>query len=145
MAEETVAVSALAPYRHRRLSLALGTGVSVVNGHADAAGALVVRYETLAGRALVGAEGSLWLVGGLHAEGSLLATGSLGVTRRLELGMGGGLRLDGTGVGPALDLALRVPMAHNLRLYLRYDGALLLHDGTFDGQNAGTAGLETSW
>ena len=145
MAEDSIEVTGLASYRHRRLSFALGTGVSVVNGHADAAGSFVLRYETAAGRGLVGAEGSLWLVGGLHAEGSLLATGSRAITRRLELGIGGGLRIGGTGVGPALDLALRVPLAHQLRVYLRYDGALLLHDGTVDGQNAGTAGLETSW
>jgi len=144
-AAEEVMVMGLSPYHRRRLSLALGTGLSVVNGRADAAGALVARFETGAGRTLVGVEGSLWLVGGLHAEGSLLGTATRGIARRLELGVGGGLHLTGTGVGPALDLALRVPLAHELRLYLRYDGALILHDGTFDGQNAGTAGIETSW
>lgn len=146
-AEEMIEVTGLSAYSYRthRLAVALGTGVSVVNGNADAAGSLAVRYERYIGRGALGAEGSLWLVGGLHAQGSLFATGSVVITRRLELGVGGGLRLTGTGVGPGLDLALRVPLVHQLRLFVRYDGALLLHDGTLDGQNAGTAGLETSW
>ena len=146
-AEEMIEVTGLSAYsyRTRRLSLSLGTGVSVVNGNADAAGSLSLRYEKYVGRGALGAEGSLWLVGGLHAQGSLFATGSIAIARRLELGMGGGLRVTGTGVGPALDLALRVPLVHQLRIYVRYDGGLLLHDGTLDGQNAGTAGLETSW
>jgi hypothetical protein len=127
------------------LTLGLGTGVSVVNGHADAAAALVARHEHVLPRGAIGVEGSVWFVGGLHAQGSLLATGELALSRHVDLGLGGGLRLTGTGVGPALALALRVPLVHSLRLYLRYDGALLLHDGTVDGQNVGTAGLETSW
>jgi Ca-activated chloride channel family protein len=145
MAEE-VMVAGLAPYRHgRRLSFALGTGVSVVNGNADATGQLVARYEVALGRGLVGAEGSLWLVGGFHGEGSLLAIGSRGITRRLELGFGAGLHVTGAAAGPALDLALRVPVTSALRLFVRYDGALLLHDGTTDGQNAASAGIEATW
>jgi Ca-activated chloride channel family protein len=132
-------------YRRHWLTLGLGTGVSVVNGHADAAAALVARHEHVLPRGAIGVEGSVWFVGGLHAQGSLLATGELALSRHVDLGLGGGLRLTGTGVGPALGLALRVPLVHSLRLYLRYDGALLLHDGTVDGQNVGTAGLETSW
>jgi Ca-activated chloride channel family protein len=145
VAEEAVMVTGLAPYRHRRLSFAAGTGISVVNGNADVTGQLVARYERAAGKSLVGAEGSLWLVGGVHAEGSLLAIGSRGITRHLELGLGGGVHLTGNGVGPALDLALRIPLTRSLRLFLRYDGALLLHDGTMDGQNAASAGIETTW
>jgi Ca-activated chloride channel family protein len=138
-------VSATSSRRRQRFSFALGAGVAVVNGNADVTGQLVARYERAAGRNLVGAEGSLWLVGGIHGEGSLLATGSRGITRRLELGIGAGLHLTGDAVGPALDLALRIPLTRALRLYLRYDGALLLHDGTKDGQNAVSAGIETTW
>jgi hypothetical protein len=145
VAGETVMVTGLSSYRHRRLSFAVGTGVSVVNGNADVTGQLVARYERATGKSLVGAEGSLWLVGGVHAEGSLLAIGSRGITRHLELGLGGGVHLTGNGVGPALDLALRIPLTRSLRLFLRYDGALLLHDGTTDGQNAVSAGIETTW
>jgi hypothetical protein len=145
VASESVMVSNLTPYRRRRFSVALGTGVSVVNGNADVTGQLVARYEHVLGNGLVGAEGSLWLVGGVHGEGSLLAIGSRGITRRLELGIGAGVHLTGDAAGPALDLALRVPLTRSLRLFLRYDGALLLHDGTTDGQNAVSAGIETTW
>jgi hypothetical protein len=145
LADESVEVTGLSYDRRHAFSVGLGTGVSVVNGNADAAGSLAVRYEHFLPRGSVGAEGSLWLVGGLHAQGSLLATGDLALTRRLDLGIGAGLRLTGTGLGPAFDLALRIPLAHRLRLFLRYDGALLLHDGIVDGQSLGTAGLETSW
>lgn len=143
---EEVTISSLSPVRGGgRLSFALGSGVSVVNGNTDVTGQIVARYERVAGKNLVGAEGSLWLVGGIHGEGSLLAVGSRGITRRLELGIGAGLHLTGVAAGPAFDLALRIPLTRDLRLVLRYDGALLLHDGTTDGQNAGTAGIEATW
>jgi hypothetical protein len=145
VATESVMVAGLSSVRRHRLSFALGTGVSVVNGNADVTGQLVARYEHVLGNGLVGAEGSLWLVGGVHGEGSLLAIGSRGITRRLELGIGAGVHLTGDAAGPALDLALRIPLTRSLRLFLRYDGALLLHDGTTDGQNAVSAGIETTW
>jgi hypothetical protein len=138
-------IAGLSSVRRHRLSFAVGTGVSVVNGNADVTGQLVARYEHVLGNGLVGAEGSLWLVGGVHGEGSLLAIGSRGITRRLEVGIGAGVHLTGDAAGPAFDLALRIPLTRSLRLFLRYDGALLLHDGTTDGQNAVSAGIETTW
>jgi hypothetical protein len=143
---EAVTISSLSPVRGGgRLSFALGSGVAVVNGNTDVTGQIIARYERVAGKNLVGAEGSLWLVGGIHGEGSLLAVGSRGITRRLELGIGAGIHLTGVAAGPAFDVALRIPLTRDLRLFLRYDGALLLHDGTTDGQNAGTAGIEATW
>jgi hypothetical protein len=146
VSEEVMVTGLASSYRHgRRFSIAAGTGVSIVNGNTDVTGQLVLRYERGVGAGLVGAEGSLWLVGGVHGEGSLLATGSRGITRRLELGIGAGLHLTGSAAGPALDLALRMPLMRDLRLFLRYDGALLLHDGAKDGQNAVSAGIEATW
>jgi len=43
--------------------------------------------------------------------------------------------------GPALDLELRYRVPAPLWLVLRYDAALLFHDGTRDGQNTGTFGI----
>src|SRR6185312_4309906 len=130
--------------RRVRFAAALGGGLHVVNGTATGVGALTVRVET-GYRTAVGGEASLWLVGGLHAEGSLLATARRGIARHLELGAGAGLRISGTGTGPALDFSLGVPFARGLRLYLRYDGALLLHDSTFDGENAASLGVEATF
>lgn len=142
MAEST----AISSYRRLRLSASLGGGLHLVNGNADALGGLALRAET-GYRTLVGGEASLWLVGGLHGEGSLLATvARRGIARtRLELGGGAGLRITGRAVGPALDLTLRVPFTRTTRFFLRYDGALLLHDSTFDGENATSLGVEASF
>ena len=132
--------------RRLRLTAGLGGGLHLVNGNADALGGVALRGE-VGGRTLYGGEASLWLVGGLHAEGSLLATvARRGVMHtRLELGAGAGLRITGSAAGPALDLALRVPLLRNVRLVLRYDGALLLHGSTFDGENATSLGVEASF
>ncbi|HSN25895.1 MAG TPA: VIT domain-containing protein [Kofleriaceae bacterium] len=144
---ETIAESAaISSDRRLRLSAALGGGLHLVNGNADALGGIALRVET-GYRTLVGGEASLWLVGGLHGEGSLLATvARRGIARtRLELGGGAGLRITGRAVGPALDLTLRVPFSRTARVFLRYDGALLLHDSTFDGENATSLGVEASF
>ena len=131
-----------------RLSAALGGGVSLVNHSGSALGVVSGRFEVgVANRTLVGVEGSLWVVDGHGAEGTLLTTiarrGFL--VPRLELGAGFGIHL-GEGTGPALDLVLRIhtPVRH-LAVYLRYDGALLYHDATRDGQNTETFGLEAGF
>jgi hypothetical protein len=62
-----------------------------------------------------------------------------------ELGAGGGVRF-ADGIGPALELVLRVPLwLRSVAPYLRYDGALLVHDHTRDVQNAATVGIEASF
>jgi Ca-activated chloride channel family protein len=142
--EITVAAEPVSVDRRHRVSVAVSSGVSVVRGHADVAGILTGRLELAHGVTEVGIEGSGWLVGGLHGEGSLLATASRAIARRLELGIGAGLHVTGSALGPALDLALRVPLTHQLRFFLRYDGALLVHEG-IEAQHTGTAGFETSW
>jgi hypothetical protein len=132
--------------RRTRLSLALGGGLSVVNGEVAALGALTGRVE-LGGRTRFGLEGSLWLVDGLSGQGSLLGTASVrGIARRFELAIGSGLRITGDAAGPAFNLTLRTRLPlPGVSTYLRYDGALLLHDGTYDGQNAGSVGVEASF
>ena len=52
----------------------------------------------------------------------------------------------GPGAGPAGELVLRtrLPVRH-AATYLRYDGALLFHDGTRDGQNTTTIGVEATF
>ena len=142
---EAISVADYEGGRRLRLSAALGAGLHVVNGNTDALGGFALRAET-GYRTVIGGEASLWLVGGLHAEGSLLAT----VTRRiastrLELGGGAGLRITGRDAGPALNLTLRTPLTRTTRFYLRYDGAFLLHDSTFDGENATSLGVEASF
>lgn len=142
---ETIALSDYGGRRRLQLSAALGAGLHIVNGTADALGGLAVRAET-GYRTAFGGEASLWLVGGLHAEGSLLATvARRGIATHLELGGGAGLRITGRTVGPAFDLTLRAPLWRTTRFYLRYDGALLLHDSTFDGENAASLGVEASF
>jgi hypothetical protein len=50
--------------------------------------------------------------------------------------------------GPAFSLSLRaVPLTLRGRFaaYVRYDGALRFHDGTYDGVNAATGGIEWRW
>jgi len=131
-----------------RLSAALGGGVSLVNHSGRALGVVAGRFEVgVANRTLVGAEGSLWVVDGHGAEGTILATVARRgfLVPRLELGAGFGIHL-GEGAGPALDLVLRIhtPIRH-LAVYLRYDGALLYHDATRDGQNTETFGLEAGF
>jgi Ca-activated chloride channel family protein len=143
---ETVELRGEAPFEmhHRRLSFAAASGLAVEHGNADYVAAFAARYELRARRALFGGEGSVWLVGG-HVEGTALATIGRGLGRLLELRGGLGLHL-GYELGPALDLVLRarLPVPH-LGAFLRYDGALLFHDGTRDGQNTATVGIEASF
>lgn len=131
--------------RRFRASLGLGGGLVLQNDTRAAAIALDLRVEARRGRSLVGVEGSLVLVDGLHAQGRVLASfARVGVARWLEIGVGFGLHVGG-GVGPAGAFAVRLhlPPAPWLAAYLRYDGALLVQpDGSRDGQNTATGGLE---
>ena len=143
---ESIVLSAQSEGRHAlRLSAALGTGL-VFGSSAEPLGTIAARVEG-GDRTLLGVEGSLWLVDGLHAQGTIL--GTVGrrpfLDRHLELRAGVGVHLGG-GLGPALNLALRwrLPVRH-LALFLRYDGALIRLDAVDDGQNVGTLGLESSW
>ncbi|HTR51532.1 MAG TPA: VIT domain-containing protein [Kofleriaceae bacterium] len=142
-AEADVVTEGFSARSVRRLSLALATGLAVEHGSTDYLAALAARYE-VGGRTLIGGEASLWLVGG-SASGTLLGTVGRHVGARLELRGGIGLHL-GDELGPALDLAVRarLPVPH-LGAFLRYDGALLFHDSTHDGQNAATIGIEASF
>ncbi|HEX5061320.1 MAG TPA: VIT domain-containing protein [Kofleriaceae bacterium] len=132
-------------YKQRRLTLSLGGGVSVVNGDAAPQLGLALRLDW--GRETrIGGEASVWLVDGLHGQGNVLATVAQRIARRLELGIGGGLRFTGDVAGPALNLTLRSHLPiRGLSTFLRYDGALLIHDGTYDGQNGGSFGFEASF
>jgi Ca-activated chloride channel family protein len=128
-----------------RLALALGAGIAVERHTNTGIGAVSGRVE-VGGRTLVGAEASLWFDGNLDVEGTVLATvARRGIARWLELGAGFGLHV-GNGAGPAVDLVLRthLPERH-IGFYLRYDGALLVHDTTRDGQNTATFGLEADF
>ena len=67
-----------------------------------------------------------------------------GIAPHLELGGGVGLHLGSDAASARRSIswcATHLPVAP-LWLYLRYDGALLFHDGTRDGQNTGTVGIE---
>lgn len=142
---ESIELTSISSSRRLRFTAALAGGVHVVNGDATGLGGVALRAET-GYRTMFGGEASLWLVDGLHGEGSLLATvARRGIAHRFELGAGAGLRITGASAGPALDFALRMPLSRLLRLTLRYDGALLLHGSTFDGENATTLGVEASW
>ena len=142
--EEMIEVAATAPARYRRLALGLGAGLAVSRGNADLASLVAARYE-LGGRTAFGVEGGLWLVGGLNLEGDVLATiARRHLVRTLEIRGGLGLRL-GDGAGPELNLELGLPLVRRFELLLRWDGALMFHDGTRDGLNTTTIGVETSF
>lgn len=146
MAEEIMVTSgSLAVERQQRFRLSLALGASREAGVTSALVAPRASFE-LGGRNRFGIEGSLWFVDGLDVEGTLLGTfDRLGLSRHLDLFAGLGLHF-GNGAGPAgaLELRWRFPLPH-VAAYLRYDGALLLHDSTRDGQNAGTVGVEASF
>jgi hypothetical protein len=129
--------------RYLRLDVSLGGGVAVVNGEGGFVQTTRVGLEAGRHRVLLGGEGTLWLSRGIHAEGTLLGTVAWRhLLPRTELGGGLGLHLGG-GIGPAFDLLVRHALPFRpLWLYLRYDAALLFHDGTRDGQNTGTIGIE---
>lgn len=129
------------PRRRARLSLALGAGIAVTNGDAAPLAAVTGRVD-FGYRTRLGFEGALWVVDGLHGQGNVLGVVSRSIARRLELGAGAGLRVTGSAAGPSFNVTLRTTLARHLATYLRYDGALLLHDQTRDGQNAVSAGME---
>lgn len=142
-AEEVMVMSSR---RRTRLSLALGPGLAIVNGDKAPVFELAARIERL-GELHIGGEASLWLVDGLHGQGHVLATvgKTFGPHHRFELGAGTGLTFSGTAAGPAVNFTLRTRLVRHVGFYLRYDGALLIHDGTYDGQNTPSAGVEASF
>ena len=131
---------------HLRIEGSIAGGVAVVNGTGSFVTIGHLGFERSVGTSLLlGADASLWVVPGNDVEGTLLGTVTRhGIARRFELGAGVGLHLGSdAGVGPAFDLVLRYMLPVSpLWLYLRYDGALLFHDGVRDGQNTGTVGIE---
>jgi Ca-activated chloride channel family protein len=141
---EDIEVEGYGARRRTRFSLALGGGLSVVDRTATPMFALSARVERL-GKLRVGGEASLWLVDGLHGQGHLLATLSTVLTHRFILGGGSGFTLTGDAAGPAVNLTLRTHVARSAGAYLRYDGALLIHSGSYDGQNTGSIGIEASF
>jgi Ca-activated chloride channel family protein len=130
--------------RRMRFSLSAGGGVSVRNGDAAPIVSLGMRAERPR-RPSLGGELNLRLVDGLHVEGTALATVGKRIIERLELRVGAGLTVNPDAAGPALNLTLRARIVPPLAAFLRYDGALLVHDGTFDGQNATSLGIEASF
>lgn len=127
-----------------RASLGLGGGLVLQEQTRRALIATNLRLEVGRGRTLIGAEGALWLVDGLHGQGHILVTfARLGLVRWLELGLGLGLHV-GEGAGPAgaVSLRLHLPPAPWVSAYLRWDGALLSQDGVRSGQNTTSLGVE---
>jgi Ca-activated chloride channel family protein len=141
MAEEDVMITGATSYEMRRLrfDLSVGGGAAIVNGDGVFVQTTRLGIER-GGRTLFGGEATLWLSRGITAEGTVLGTISRRVAPHLELGGGVGIHL-GDGVGPAFDLEVRYQLPVPLWLYLRYDAALLFHDGTRDGQNTATFGI----
>jgi Ca-activated chloride channel family protein len=130
---------------HYRFSLGLGGGVAAQAETSAPIVALAGRFDVRARKNMVGIDGSLWLVDGLHGQGRILLEYTrIGVARWFELGVGLGVHGGGTGVGPAGALVLRghLPVQPALSGYLRYDGALLLRNSTREGQNTFTLGVE---
>jgi len=130
---------------NRRLRFSLATGAVREAGNTSFLVAPRVSFE-VGGRTRFGFEGSLWFVDGLTLEGTTLATFSrLGLTRWVDVVGGLGLHL-GEALGPAVagELRIHLPVRH-VSTYLRYDGALLLHDSTRNGQNTGSIGVEASF
>ena len=141
---ESVSADGLAPTGHYlRIEGSLAAGVTVVKATSSFVTIGHLGFARSVGpRLLLGAEASLWVVPNVDVEGSLLGTITRVVSRRFELGAGVGLHL-GNGIGPAFDVLLRYQLPIDpLALYLRYDGALLFHEHTRDGQNTGTVGIE---
>ena len=137
--DETISASGLGYRSSLRFDFALGGGVAVVNG--DGGFVETTRFGIERGeRTLFGGEATLWLSRGITAQGTVLGTISRHVAPHLELGGGIGLHV-GDQLGPALDLEVRYHLPAPLWLFLRYDGALLFHDGTRDGQNTATFGI----
>jgi hypothetical protein len=129
-------------YSRRRGTLLAGGGLSLSGGERDGVVGIGGRLE-LGRTTLIGAEGTLLLVGGEVEGRLLLSIARRGIGRWLELGGGAGIHL-GTGVGPAASIGLRVylPPFPRVAPYLRYDGALMFDDGTRRGQHAITLGIE---
>jgi hypothetical protein len=147
-AAELVSISS-AGRRGLRITAGIGGGALVTGGQTGGLIAPSARLE-VGGRTLFGVGAALWLQTasaerGLDVQGQLLATfARRGVGLRwLEVGGGLGLQL-GKELGPAASASLRLhlPPSPRAAAYLRYDGALLLDEGTRTGQNAVTLGLE---
>lgn len=123
--------------------VALGAGVAYRDRDAAFVSMLRVGAEHEGPLLHLGGEASLWLDGSGHVEATVLGTLGRHVLRHVDANLGLGLHL-GPGAGPAADLMLRYALTYRaaLWLYLRYDAALLFHDGTTDGQHTGTVGIE---
>jgi len=137
--EALVTASGLEMRSRFRFDISVGAGVEVANGDGRFVQTTRLGIER-GGRTAFGGEATLWLSRGITAEGTVLGTISRYLTPHLELAGGAGLHL-GDALGPALDLELRYRVPAPLWLVLRYDAALLFHDGTRDGQNTGTFGI----
>jgi Ca-activated chloride channel family protein len=144
--DEAIEVTGYHEPSARRFRVSIASGVAHQAGSTDFVVAPRIAFD-IGRRTRFGIEGSLWFVGGnLNLEGTTLATISrLSVARRIDLLGGFGLHL-GNGLGPAgaAELRIHLPL-RNIATYLRYDGALLLHDNTRDGQNTGTIGIEAAF
>jgi Ca-activated chloride channel family protein len=141
---ESITVSGMSSRQRVRLALALGGGLSIAGGDTVPLVGITGRVD-VGGRTRFGGELALWLVDGAHAQGNVLATVASRIARRLELGFGAGLHITGDAAGPALNLTLRIPLIRHVTPYLRYDGAVLLHDQTYDGQHAASVGVEATF
>ncbi|CAN5194071.1 hypothetical protein BH11MYX1_BH11MYX1_50100 [soil metagenome] len=124
-----------------RVDLALGAGLAYRARESAFVSMLRVGVERGDREVHPGGEASLWLDGSGDVEATLLGTLGRHLAPRLDASLGLGLHL-GPGVGPAADVMLRYALPRPLWLYLRYDGALLFHDQTRDGQHTGTVGIE---
>jgi len=157
--EETIMLSRSMQRRALRISASLGGGVATrAPDETTALISLGARVE-YGSRTLFGAEASLWLVDGLHVQGSTLVTITRrGIARWLELGVGLGAhfaalgpKYAGIGYGPAGSLSLRIhlPPAPSVAGYLRYDGAVLVLDNFnnigLGSQHTLTIGVERSF
>ena len=124
-----------------RFELALGAGLSY-RAHASAFVSMLRVGVERGARALhLGGEAALWLDGAGEVEATLLGTLGRPLAPGLDVSLGLGLHL-APGAGPAAAVMLRYVLPRPLWLYLRYDGALLFHDQTRDGQHTGTVGIE---
>ena len=126
------------------LSAALGGGIAVDHG-ARSLLSLDARID-FDRRHVIGAEGSLWLIGGDRVEGRGLLTFTTDrIAGWLDLGLGAGVHLgDGTGIAGSLRLRTATPLPW-LRAFLRYDTALLLTRPSVEAEHAATLGLELTY
>jgi Ca-activated chloride channel homolog len=120
-----------------RLDVALGGGISIVNRTA----AFVATARVGVSRGMFGGEGSLWISPTNNSVVEGTALGTLRLHHRLiDLQLGVGIHL-GSHVGPAIMLQLDYNLSGKFSIYVRYDGALVFHDSTRDGENTATFGI----